>query len=128
MGDVGFMLREQSIVNLVASPTKLGEYCHCGVPVATTRHVGDVAEWIDRHQIGCLVDLEMDSLVESLVAFARQVMADRSAVSRRCVDFVREELSWDGFGANLGFAYDSLERRAGGEIEGAKLESRASSS
>ena len=126
MGDVGFMLREQSVVNLVASPTKLGEYCHCGVPVATTRHVGDVAEWIERHQIGCLVDLEMDSLVDSLVAFARRVMAERSEISRRCIDFVEEEMSWDGFGANLGLAYDSVEQRRGDEIEVAKLESRTS--
>jgi glycosyltransferase involved in cell wall biosynthesis len=126
MADVGFMLRQDSMVNFVASPTKFGEYCHCGVPVATTRFVGDVAAWIEQYRIGCLVDLEIESLVESLVGFARQVMLDREEISSRCVAFVRDAMSWDGFGADLQRAYDSLESRLPAtELRASEVESSA---
>ena len=38
--DIGFLIREDCVVNRVASPTKLGEYLACGLPVI----VGDVAK------------------------------------------------------------------------------------
>ncbi len=37
--DIGFLIRDDSVVNRVASPTKLGEYLACGLPVI----VGPVA-------------------------------------------------------------------------------------
>lgn len=38
--DIGFLIRDDSVVNFVASPTKLGEYLACGLPVI----VGYVAQ------------------------------------------------------------------------------------
>lgn len=43
--DYGFILREDIVVNRVACPTKLVEYCACGlVPVVNSTNIGDFAE------------------------------------------------------------------------------------
>jgi glycosyltransferase involved in cell wall biosynthesis len=56
--DVGFLIRDNSVVNLVASPTKLGEYLACGLPVI----VGDVAHSWPPARLDsscfCFVDLD----------------------------------------------------------------------
>lgn len=41
--DIGFLLRQDDVVNKVASPIKLYEYCGAGVLPLTTPYVGDVS-------------------------------------------------------------------------------------
>lgn len=45
LSDFGFLLRQQSIVNKVACPTKLIEYIECGViPILDTAEIGDFSK------------------------------------------------------------------------------------
>jgi glycosyltransferase involved in cell wall biosynthesis len=105
--DLGFLLRADSPVNHVASPTKFAEYCIAGVPVVTTPHVGDFSEAVRRFDLGMVVDPERES-VDDLVEFARGVVARREEYAVRCHDYAREHLSWSTFGPVLGDVYASL--------------------
>ncbi len=57
--DIGFLIREDITVNRVASPTKLGEYLACGLPVI----VGDVAKsWVvARSDPSCFCFIETEN-------------------------------------------------------------------
>jgi glycosyltransferase involved in cell wall biosynthesis len=53
--DYGLLLREDSIVNLVSSPTKFAEYIAAGVPVIATAHAGDAVDHINKYDTGWII-------------------------------------------------------------------------
>ena len=85
-GDLGFVLRRDSIVNRVSFPTKCGEYLACGLPVVTSAFAGPCASIVASEHIGRVVDLGCPPstsapIVEELLD---AVMADRNDWRRRC--------------------------------------------
>jgi hypothetical protein len=56
MGDYGLIVRENSVTNNVAFPTKFPEYLACGLSVISTRATAEVADFIERHNCGVLID------------------------------------------------------------------------
>lgn len=54
-GDCGLLLREASIVNLVASPVKFAEYLAVGLPVVITEGIGDYSELVKSEGIGVVL-------------------------------------------------------------------------
>jgi glycosyltransferase involved in cell wall biosynthesis len=106
MGDFGFLLRDGSVVNKVASPTKFGEYCLSGLPVITTNSVGDFSEMTRQHELGCIVDVQNLSDLSTLAPFIAEVQKNREDYRERCFLFAREHLAWDAFGADLAGIYD----------------------
>jgi len=54
--DAGLLLRRPSPVNKVACPIKFAEYVACGVPVITSRGIGDLDGLVTRWGLGTLVD------------------------------------------------------------------------
>jgi len=55
-GDFGLVLREADAVNQVASPIKAIEYLAAGLPVITTRGVGDLSDLVLRHDAGVVLE------------------------------------------------------------------------
>lgn len=108
MADVGLLLRKESAVNRVASPTKFAEYCLCGVPVIITEGVGDFSQLAEKYQIGHIIDPLHDFVDDSLVAFVSEVQERRSEYATRCHAFAREHLSWEVYGDVLRRIYSSL--------------------
>jgi hypothetical protein len=53
--DFGFLFRENTIMNNVASPTKFAEYTLCGLPVLISEGVGDYSDYAVKHNLGVLV-------------------------------------------------------------------------
>ena len=106
--DIGFLMRDDSIVNRVASPTKFAEYCASGLPVITTAHVGDISGIVGRHKLGLIVDAANASVDASLAAFIEDVEANRSAYRDRCAVWAREHMSWSTFGGTVAGIYRSL--------------------
>ena len=53
----GFLLRENTEVNLVSAPIKFGEYIASGVKVITTPYVGDYSSFVEFFNVGILIDL-----------------------------------------------------------------------
>jgi glycosyltransferase involved in cell wall biosynthesis len=109
--DIGFLLRDASPVNLVASPTKFGEYCSCGVPIITTASVGDVSQHVASNELGYIIDL--NKLVDNgpLFAFIDDVLKNRADYFSRCTEFVRDQFSWQHYGAALSNSYRELGQR-----------------
>jgi hypothetical protein len=97
--DIGVVMRDDSIVNRVASPTKFAEYCASGLPVITTLGLGDVSDAVDRHQLGFIVDIDALDVDARLSAFIEDVEQNRAAYRDRCSAWARECMSWTAFGS-----------------------------
>jgi len=54
--DIGILIREQSITNKVASPTKFAEYLSAGLPVLITENLGDYSNFVLKHKCGFVVN------------------------------------------------------------------------
>jgi glycosyltransferase involved in cell wall biosynthesis len=54
--DLGILIRDQSVTNRVASPTKFAEYLAAGLPVAISANLGDYTEFVIRHNSGFVVE------------------------------------------------------------------------
>lgn len=54
--DAGIILRDDNMTNHVASPTKIPEYLLCGLPVVISRNVGDFSEFIEKNDLGIVLD------------------------------------------------------------------------
>jgi glycosyltransferase involved in cell wall biosynthesis len=57
-GDIGILIREDTIMNNVAAPTKFSEYVLCGLPVLISKGVGDYSQFVDKHKIGFVINFE----------------------------------------------------------------------
>jgi len=54
--DYGILLRNKSITNEVASPTKYAEYLSAGLKVIISKHIGDYAELNEKNGLGINLD------------------------------------------------------------------------
>lgn len=54
--DAGILLREDTITNRVASPTKFAEYLSAGLPVLISEHLGDFSAFVKAHDLGFVVE------------------------------------------------------------------------
>lgn len=97
MGDVGLMLRDDSILNIVASPTKFAEYLLCGLPVITSDYVGDFSNAVKAYKLGFTVDLSELNQVDEVVSFLLDVQTNRNDYALRCIRYVKEHLHWRVF-------------------------------
>lgn len=53
--DIGILLRRETIVNRVASPTKFSEYLLCGLPVVITDKLGDSSSLVRDNKVGVVL-------------------------------------------------------------------------
>ncbi len=53
--DYGILIREQSITNKVASPTKFAEYLSAGLAVLISENIGDYTQFVKQHGCGTVV-------------------------------------------------------------------------
>jgi hypothetical protein len=56
--DAGILVREHTITNRVASPTKFAEYLNAGLPVIISEHLGDFSELVRRERLGMVLSAE----------------------------------------------------------------------
>lgn len=53
--DYGIMIREDSVTNRVASPTKFAEYLNCGLKVLVSENLGDYTDFVQSNKCGEIV-------------------------------------------------------------------------
>lgn len=54
--DMGILIREDSVTNQVASPTKFAEYLSAGLPVIITNNIGDYSEFVNKNDCGIIAN------------------------------------------------------------------------
>lgn len=94
--DFGFLLREDTLLNQVACPTKLGEYLACGVPVITSS-IGNTWNWTSgsTDQI-CIVDYSNpDRASQQIFNFLKKTTTskDKENIKSSCRELAQKKLS-----------------------------------
>lgn len=108
IADGGLLLREDSLLNQVSSPTKFAEYLLCGVPVILTSAVGDYAGIASQNNLGYVLDPQVPQAEPSLLEFIAHVRANRADFARRCQSYALDHLSWQHFAPLLADTLTSL--------------------
>lgn len=81
--DAGLFFLIQGISTQVCSPTKIGEYWACGLPVVTTPEVGDVDDIVRRERVGVVVEADTDGARQEAVQQLQELLKDPE-LSHRC--------------------------------------------
>jgi glycosyltransferase involved in cell wall biosynthesis len=108
--DCGFLLRETSPVNQVASPVKFAEYLASGTPVITNDGIGDYSELMQSERLGLVLpanafDRTTDPLLEG---FLESVQSDPKAWHLRCLQAARDHLDADVYLPRIEQLYSRL--------------------
>ena len=99
--DAAVVLREDSIVNRVASPVKFAEYQGCGLPTAVSERLGDASGYVRERRAGVVCGPDVGRAAADLLDLAR---LDRAEPGRR-TERARAAAGRLSIGANL----DTLE-------------------
>lgn len=92
--DMAVILRDNILLNHVASPIKMAEYLACGLPVACSEAIGDISELVSRETLGVVLPSAGDLQASCLLEFLRGIQAsDR----QRCIDFAARHFSWETY-------------------------------
>jgi hypothetical protein len=67
IADYGLLLRNQSITNLVASPTKFGEYLFAGLQVLISEGLGDFTEFVAINKCGEIIKSNAEPKLDKIV-------------------------------------------------------------
>ncbi len=79
--DVGLLLRENIVMNNVASPTKFAEYLMAGLPVIISHSIFDFAKNIDDTKFGVVVKGLDEIMEDELVKLNKSLLVDRLKIS-----------------------------------------------
>jgi glycosyltransferase involved in cell wall biosynthesis len=110
---IGTALKQPSYSQLGCAPTKLAEYLGCGVPVLVNRGIGDVAEIVEGHGVGIVLDGFDQAALRTGADRTLALLADGD-LERRCRAAAEAVFSLESGVA----AYDSVYRSMLG-VEGA---------
>ena len=82
--EVGFLVREDSLVNRVSFPTKLSEYLASGAWAVVSKLDWDASTYIERFQVGLLIDPSnsMEKLASAILEQRNQFKKDQNLDSR----------------------------------------------
>jgi glycosyltransferase involved in cell wall biosynthesis len=109
-GDVGLLLRDDTVTNQVASPVKFAEYLRCGVPVILTPYVGDFGGFAVEKQVGQTVTLPLQTaeIQQATRALRSRLDAEGDEYRRYCSDTIGSLFSWTAQIQNLVRVYHAL--------------------
>jgi len=95
-GDIGILLREDSIVNRVAAPAKFGEYLALGLPVVVTKGIGDTEDIINKYKVGVVLKgTDEGSINRCIEEILNMLNEKRSELSETCSLVANRVLSKD---------------------------------
>jgi glycosyltransferase involved in cell wall biosynthesis len=108
--DLALLIRDEAVVNRVASPAKFAEYLAAGLPVVVSEGVGDYAALAGRESCGAVLphDVPEDERRDLLARALRGWRADPESIRSRCRRVAAEFLSWDAHLPALIGVYEEL--------------------
>lgn len=89
--DCGIILRDDSLVNQVASPIKVGEYLAAGLGVIASPFIGDVGRDLSGKDFACLVD--DNTPIKDIVRFVKSIDGLKRM---HAIDWVKSHLTYEG--------------------------------
>jgi glycosyltransferase involved in cell wall biosynthesis len=104
--DFGISFVRPCFSKISSSPTKIGEYLGAGLPVLSTRGIGDVDPLLETNRVGVLVD-DFGAHAYRAAATAIRALANDPDCRARCRAVAREHLSLGDVGVPR---YDRLYR------------------
>lgn len=92
--DVGLLLRDDSLINRVASPTKFAEYLSVGVAVVLTDVLEDFARLTLQHDVGAVLPAQAPAsdVAQAILRLACAAPSEREARGRRAQELVQSSL------------------------------------
>jgi glycosyltransferase involved in cell wall biosynthesis len=95
--DAGLLLRQDTIVNRVASPTKFAEYLAVGVPVVLTDVLGDFSKIVKKHDVGCSLPSNTSAIgvAEEIDRLLNRNSIHPESSRQRCKAAYQHELSFE---------------------------------
>jgi len=94
--DVAISFIKACYSKLSSSPTKIGEYLACGLPIIANRGVGDVDAVMEDNGVGVL----LDSFSEEAFLDAIEKARDLSGAADKCRETARREFDLMSVGGN----------------------------
>ena len=91
--DLSLLLRDNSILNRVSSPTKFSEYLINGLPVITTDYVGDFSKQVKKHKLGFVLSNYLFD--NDLKDFILKTQANNREISKKCKRYANSNLTWE---------------------------------
>ncbi len=105
--EFGISFIRPSFSKIASSPTKIGEYLAAGLPLVSSRGIGDLDALLTGSRVGVLVDDFSAPCYEAAVDAIRELCVEKG-VRARCREVARTELSLRGVGIPR---YNELYRR-----------------
>lgn len=95
--DAGLLLRQDTIVNRVASPTKFAEYLAVGVPVVITDVLSDFSKIVEKHNVGFSLPSDASAIVvaSEIDALLKRNALHSECARQRCKAAYQHELSFE---------------------------------
>jgi hypothetical protein len=96
--DYGVLIRENTVTNQVASPTKFAEYLAAGLPVIISDHLGDYSDFVSANQCG----IRLNGTITS-ISYPRPTNSDkqrmtelvsRNFTKQACKEQYRKLVQW----------------------------------
>jgi glycosyltransferase involved in cell wall biosynthesis len=113
--DLALLIRDDSIVNRVASPVKFAEYLASGVPVAITKHVGDYSDLVGKRGVGTVLPDLGEGAHKALSAFLQAQQQSPGAIRQACMEAAHEVLDWRAATDTISRIYEDLGASRAGE-------------
>lgn len=104
LADYGYVYREDSVTNRVASPVKIAEYLSCGLKIIISENLGDYSEMVEKYNLGHIIKndntiyLEKVNAIEKekIISFYRSNLALFSKkISQRYLNLINENCSYN---------------------------------
>lgn len=86
--DAGLLIRDNLVLNIVSSPTKICEYLAAGLPLICTQFSGDYARSIVNGKTGYVLNNSTATVSElsELLDYLQNVKANKSIFSQKCIE------------------------------------------
>jgi glycosyltransferase involved in cell wall biosynthesis len=93
LGDVGVIFIKSAFSKLASSPTKLGEFLACGLPVVINSGIGDTEELVRQNRVGVVLNNFSKNSYTNAIKDLLDLLKERDKIRQRCRRAAEEFLS-----------------------------------